>query len=150
MQKSSFYNLVERAKKREQGSVNFYTHCAKRAKDPLTKDFFFDLVEEEKRHVKNLEHVRFSKVKRFSEHKIEDLKLSDFLVEMKMDDNMTLQDAMIFAIKLEQHAADFYAKLADATDDPDAKKIFNSFQEEEIKHKKSLEEAYEDSAYQFF
>lgn len=150
MDKSSFREIVDRAIQREEGAYELYANCAERATKAITKEFFLDLAEEEKEHAKLLEKLTLRKIKKFNDKQVKELMMSDFLVKLKFTSDMDPQDVLVFAIKLEGDAIDFYSGLTEATDDPEARKLFSFFAKEEVKHKKNLEEAYENQYYQFF
>jgi rubrerythrin len=150
LDKNSFNDIIEMAKKREENSYALYLNCAKRAKNALSKDFFFKLAEEEDGHIKHLESITLWDVRHYNKRKIAELKTSEFLIDVRIDENMPLQDVILYAIKSEQHAVDFYGGLLNMTDDKNIKKVLRLLKDEEIKHKNKLEEAYEDSSYQFF
>ncbi|MFO7863732.1 MAG: ferritin family protein [Salinivirgaceae bacterium] len=59
----------------------------------------------------------------------------------------TIEDILDFAINSEQEAIDFYLSMAQRAATDDMKDIFESFVEEEMKHKKRLLEVKETGSY---
>ncbi len=150
MEISEFDDIINLAKTKEEGSYNAYVCFAEKVKDKLVKDFFLELAEEEKEHIKLLDSLTLKSIKGYEKKDIEDLKLSKFLVEVSFDEEMTIQDAMLYAIKREDHAVEFYSKLLNATLEEQVRNTFTRILDEEKTHKRKLEEEYDNLVYQFF
>ena len=150
MDKSSFQKIIDRAMAEERAAYVLYSKCSERSKNATSKEFFSELAKQEEGHEKRLKHISLKDVGDFDEAKLDKIVASDFFVEVKIKEDMSPQDVLIYAIKSEGKAIAAYTGLAAATDDPEAKKMFNLLAEEEIKHKVKLEDAYEERFYQFF
>jgi len=150
MDKNVFKDIIKLAKIKEEGSYNTYIAFAKKVKNPIAKKIFKKLAEEEKGHAKFFENLNIGDVKNFEEREINDLKLSKFLVDVDFNENISMQDTLLYAIKREDYAVDFYDALANLAFDDDVKKMLQLFKAEEMRHKKQLEEIYESNSYQFF
>jgi rubrerythrin len=72
----------------------------------------------------------------------QDLKISDFLVEVAASPDMTLPEAMVVAMKREEASVLLYEGLASLGGA--AKNLFPALADEERRHKRLLEEEYDD------
>ena len=79
--------------------------------------------------------------------KIPDLMISEYLVDRDTLEGAGLQDVLLFAIKREQQAVEFYSKMTGATSDAAAKRLCEKLVHEELKHKMRLETFYDDLFY---
>jgi len=127
----------------EQEAVDFYTQLANQSKNPAIKKVFLEYAEEEMRHKAKLAGIKERNSFQMTGAKVKDLKIADYLVDVKPSTKMTYQDALIFAMKKEKKAFMLYMKLADEAADPELKKVFLSLAEEESKHKLSFELEYD-------
>ncbi len=150
MHKGTFKEILDLAKSKEEGSFARYTTCAQKAKNAVVRDFFTKLAKEDEGHLAKLNEISKRGISHFKEHNINDLKISEFLVDVSFYEDMSLQDAILYAIKAEKHAIEFYGRLVQMMNEEEIKKMFNVLKEEEMGHKRHLEEVYEDAAYQFF
>jgi rubrerythrin len=74
---------------------------------------------------------------------IRDLKIGDYLVNIKAEPDMNYQQALIVAMKAEKNAYIMYANLAEAAKEPNLKAIFRSLASEEANHKLRFEMEYD-------
>ena len=74
---------------------------------------------------------------------VEDLKISDYLVEEPPSPDMNFQDLLILAAKKEQKAVDLYSDLERKVSKKELKKLFEFLIQQEKSHKLKLEEEYE-------
>ena len=119
MEKDTFNEIIKIAKGKEEGSYALYSECAKRAKNALSKDFFLKLAEEEEGHIKHLDNISRRDIRNYNKDEVSELKISNFLVDVNFDENMNIQDVILYAIKHEGHAIDFYGRLEDETSEDD-------------------------------
>jgi rubrerythrin len=127
----------------EQEAVDFYTQLAHQSVTPAIKKVFLEYAEEEMRHKAKLVRIKEGHTFQLSGDKVRDLKISDYLVDVKSSPKMNYEEALIFAMKKEKKAFMLYMKLADEAADPEMKKVFLSLAEEESKHKLSFELEYD-------
>jgi len=73
--------------------------------------------------------------------------VSDYLTGGDTLEGAGLQDTLIFAMKREQSAIDFYTRLTGTITDKNAKKLCENLVHEELKHKLRLETLYDDLFY---
>ena len=125
-------------------AFDFYTDLAAKVSNPEMKGVFLDFAEEEKGHRKILEDVKKGKQVKLSGEKIADLKIADYVVDVKPTPNMSYQDALVLAMKKEKASFALYTDLAEATQDPAGKQLFTSLAQQEAKHKLRFELEYDE------
>ncbi|MFC2097079.1 ferritin family protein [Bacteroidota bacterium] len=143
----NFNDVLDFAIESEQDAADFYNDLAKSVKGSGIRESFLDFAKEEMNHKKRLEYI---KEKGFTEQKVgkvQDLKISDYLVDMTLREDMTYKDALILAMKREKSAYNLYTKLSANTDNADLKKIFTSLAIDEAKHKLRFEIEYDEYVY---
>ncbi len=106
------------------------------------------LAEEERSHKEALERLNIEKLAGMGSQKIQDLKIAEYLQDRKITDTSSLQDVLVFAMKREKEAYDFYTRFAAEMSDLEVKNILEAFAQEELKHKRDLETFYDDVIYQ--
>ncbi len=142
----STQDIVNFAIEKEENAMDFYARCAKRAINPGIKEFFTEMVEEETRHrdlLKNLDPSG-SELAGYKLQKIENLMISDYLIDIKFKDDLTYQDALTIAMKKEEKAHEFYAGWKGRCMHEGTAKLFGMLENEELKHKRRLETLYDD------
>ncbi len=144
---NSIDEILDFAIKQEQLAYDFYTKLSEQASTKEMKKTFADFAEEEKKHKQRLEEVK--KTGKYSAPKEEvlNLKIGDYLVNAKVSENMSYQDALILAMKREKAAFKLYMKLHSITDNEDMRNLFLSLANEEAKHKLNFETEYDDIIY---
>jgi len=128
----------------EQAAVDFYLQLASQSKNQQTKRVFEEYAEEEMRHKAKLVSIKESGVFSLSDEKVKDLRIAEYLVDVKPSVNMSYQDALILAMKKEKAAFRMYSRLAEQATDPEVKTIFLNLAQEESKHKLAFEVEYDD------
>jgi rubrerythrin len=128
----------------EQAAVDFYLQLAAQSKNRQTKKIFEEYAEEEMRHKANLLSIRESGSFKLPDTKVRDLKIAEYLVDVRPSATMSYQDALILAMKKEKAAFRMYTKLAEKADDPEVKALFLNLALEESKHKLAFEVEYDD------
>ncbi|MCX6267889.1 MAG: ferritin family protein [Bacteroidetes bacterium] len=128
----------------EQAAVDFYLQLAAQSKTRQTQKVFEDYAKEEMRHKSNLMSIRETGSFQMPDAVVRDLKIAEYLVDVKPSANMTYQEALILAMKKEKAAFRMYSKLAEKADDPEVKALFFSLAQEESKHKLAFEIEYDD------
>ena len=140
----SVSDVVDFAIAKEEKAVEFYRQCAERAKNPGIKEFFREMVAEEEKHrdmLKNLDSLKLDEVKL---KQVENLKISDYLVDVPFSDNVTYQEALIIAMKKEEKALAFYSGWKNKCISEQASRLFQLLENEEEKHKRKLEKLYDE------
>ncbi|MCU0692020.1 MAG: ferritin family protein [Polyangiaceae bacterium] len=137
--------ILDFAIRGEEEAEKFYTELAASSKTPAMKHVFTDFAAEERGHKAKLVAVKEGKLGQFTpSFRIIDLKLADYLVDVKPTPNMSYQDALIVAMKREKAAFKLYTDLATKTQDAGLKATFTALANEEAKHKMRFEIEYDD------
>ncbi len=141
---TSMDDVINFAIDREINAMEYYQQCADRAKNPGIKKFFEEMVEEEQRHrdlLKELNPVDLGEIKL---PEVENLKISDYLVDVKFHEGLTYQEALTLAMKKEEKAHAFYAAWQTKCMHEKTAKVFELLAKEELKHKRKIETIYDE------
>ena len=128
----------------EQAAVDFYMHLAAQSKHQQTKKVFTEYAEEEMRHKAYLLTVKENGSFQLADERVKDLKIAEFLVDVKPSASMSYEEALILAMKKEKAAFRMYTKLAENAGDPSVKATLLNLAQEESKHKLRFEIEYDD------
>jgi rubrerythrin len=79
-----------------------------------------------------------------STEKVQDLKISDYLVKVTPYPEMTYEEALIVAMDQEKAAFKLYSNLAVKAENGEMRELFLSLAQEESKHKLSFEIEYDE------
>ncbi len=137
-------DILDFAIDNEIDAYKFYTSLAAKANNPEMKEVFLNFAAEEQGHRKLLEDVKEGRQIKIGGAQIADLKIADYVVDVKPTPNMSYQDALILAMKKEKASFALYTDLAAATTDPQGKKLFQSLAQQEAKHKLRFELEYDE------
>ncbi|MCK4837062.1 MAG: ferritin family protein [Candidatus Aminicenantes bacterium] len=146
MDKKEFNEILDFAVEREQEAVKFYQDLQNmvqfKEKQALLKEF----EEIEKSHIVILENIRKNVIEDLKAPlpDIENLAISDYLLNLEPSEDMTYQDILITAMKREEKAQKLYSDLASKTNDDWTKKLFLKLATEESKHKLYFEKLYDE------
>ncbi len=143
MKFSTFDDVIRFAIKREEEAAKGYGELQKIAQEEAAKKLLQDLEEEEKNHKKILQGLTKVKMEASATEDVNDLKISDYLVEEPLSPEMNFQDLLIFAAKKEKKAAGLYQDLAKKSKKEEQKKLFEFLAKQEKTHKLRLELEYE-------
>jgi rubrerythrin len=144
MTDSMLKGILERAIQSEESSYRLYTDLAARVERSETRKLLDGLAQQELTHKKLLEDFDVTQLKTVEPGKIEEHKLSDFLDATPLDRDATVQDVMLFAMRKEQSAYEFYRHLGEFSPGDSVRALFDRLAREELKHKTDLEAVYED------
>ncbi|HOV87789.1 MAG TPA: ferritin family protein [Syntrophobacteraceae bacterium] len=141
---SSVSEVVRFAIEKEEKAMDFYQKCADRAKNPGIKQFFMEMVQEEQRHRDLLKDLNPATLEGVQLSKPEDLRISDYLVDVKFRDDLTYQEALTIAMKKEEKAYAFYTGWQNKCMHEKTAKLFELLAAEEMKHKRKIETVYDE------
>jgi len=141
---SSVDSVVSFAIEKEEKAMDFYQKCADRAKNQGIKKFFQEMVDEEKRHRDLLKGLNPSALGDIKLDKVEDLHISDYLIDVQFRNELTYQEALTLAMKKEEKAHAFYAAWKDKCMHEKTGKLFEMLATEEMKHKRKIETVYDE------
>jgi rubrerythrin len=145
--------IIQRAIQVEEDAYSFYIGASKMVKREHIQDMLNELAGEEVKHKEKLEELleaTSSIVTAGQGHKIEDLKLADYLVPQPLDEDSTFQEVLIIAMQREKNAYDFYNLVADMAASGAIRETFEFLAQEELGHKNKVEVLYDDIVYQEF
>lgn len=148
---STAKEIFDIAVQNEVDAAILYTKMSKNTQDTTSKIMLEELAKDELEHKVVLEKL-FNSVSEFesnfsSNEKELDIKLSDYLVEVDLKDNSSMQETLIYAMKSEKKAYDFYVSLANLSINSEVKKILKGLADIEMGHKNKLEKLYDDRIY---
>lgn len=136
--------ILQFAMNEEQQAVEFYSALAESARTDDMREVFLSFAEEEMGHKARLAKVREQGSFGESSEKVIDLKISDFVVNVKPSPGMSYHDALVIAMKKEKSAFRLYTSLAERAPNQEMKELFLSLAQEESKHKLRFEIEYDD------
>ncbi len=141
--------IMDMAIQYEIDANEFYSTAAGVAKDPAAKTLLNELASVELKHVEKLESFNLDSVAH--EHhtvpETHDLHVSDYLLDKEIAPDSTSQDIMVHAMKREQKAYEFYARMLKVVTSGDVKVLFEELAAEELEHKARIETEYDDVVY---
>lgn len=142
-------DILDTALYKEIASQALYAAAQSKTEDPGAKTLMKELVEEEQKHAQQLKKLKEEGVTEGAWHpeKIADLKISQHLTGPDTIEGAGLQETLIFAMKQEQQALEFYSRMMSVLRDQNAKLLCQSLAQEELKHKLKLETFYDDLFY---
>ncbi len=133
--------ILEMCIDQEQQAIDLYTLARNQAKDVSGRQKFQELIDMETVHKVSLQ--KFD-LEAYIELPPADLKVTDYLMEPILNDNLTTQEILIIAAKSESKAAKMYQDLADHfSADKKLNTFFQMMADEELRHKHDLETEYE-------
>ncbi|MHC4174325.1 MAG: ferritin family protein [Planctomycetota bacterium] len=127
----------------EQEAYEFYTNLANQMDNPMVREVFEGFAKEEQGHKAKLQKIKEDNIKPALEY-VEDIKLADYLIDVKPSPDMDYQEALILAMKKEKAAFKLYTILASRTNDINLRQVFLAMAQEEAKHKLRFEIEYDD------
>lgn len=136
--------LINRAAEEEDKSYKFYMNALDITEDAAAKVWLRELAEEEIKHKDMLLNFDTSKITKFEPGKIQDLHITEFLVDKDVTDIRNFQDVLIVAMKKEQKSYNFYVSMAQSSDNVDMRNLCRILAQEELKHKHRIELYYDD------
>ncbi len=137
---------VDFAIEKEGEMAAYYTQLAGIAETFGSREKFDELAKMEMHHKDLLEELDMKKVPEETEHSTPDLKISDYLKDIKFSPDIRYQDVLIMAMKAEEQSHRSYLSLAaNFPKDSDIFHLFDFLAEQEAKHKYMIESEYEDN-----
>ena len=128
----------------EQKAVDFYTGLAKEAHSEEMKNVFIEFAGEEIKHKQRLTRIREEGVFTMPKQQVADLKIGDYIVDVKASGKLSYEEALVVAMKREKSAFKLYTNLAERAPNDELKEIFLSLAMEESRHKLRFELEYDE------
>ena len=141
---NSVDEILDYAIDQEQQAADFYADLAVRAEKAGMKEVLLDFSAEEQSHKQRLLAVKAGEHELTPEQEILDLKISDYLVEIDAQDNISYQDALIVAMKRERAAFRLYTDMAAKVPESHLKEVLQGLAKEEARHKLFFESEYDE------
>ena len=140
--------IINFAIKKEIEAYDLYSGIAKSSNSPAVKKLLEEIANDELGHKKALEDLsRAEEILNFDLEKVQDLKLSDHLQATTIDDDSSLQETLVFAMKEEKGAYELYMRMAKAAESEKNESVFQKLAQMELIHKNKLESLYDDMFY---
>ena len=136
--------ILDYAIDQEQQAADFYADLAGRAEQAGMKDVLLNFAAEERSHKERLLAVKAGEHELTPEQEILDLKISDYLVEIDAQENISYQDALIVAMKRERAAFRLYTDMAAKVPESHLKEVLQGLAKEEARHKLFFESEYDE------
>jgi len=127
---------------KEKEAEAFYKEWAQAAKDPAVHALFAELAGSEHGHMEILSNITPEEIIRRHDTTTGDLGLSELLIDVAAAPDLTLQEALIVAMKREETAVKLYTRLAEFGGE--AQSLFEALAKEERRHKIKLETEYDE------
>ena len=148
MEKSQLDEIIDFAIQREKEAVLFYRELQESflftEKKKLIRSF--EMMEEG--HIRVLEQIKNQIEQKSIESivvpEVENLRISDYIVEQNTGGEMEYQDILISAMKREEQSFSLYTDLAESSIDADIKRLLLKLASEEAQHKLFFERIYDD------
>ncbi len=136
--------VLDFAMKSEQEAVDFYNQLANQMQNLEMKETFLQFAKEEVEHKARLQKIKDERLFDLTDDKVQDLSISDYVVNVKPGPDMKYDEALVLAMKKEKAAFKLYTNLAKRTENAEIKAVFNNLAIEESKHKLRFELEYDE------
>ena len=148
MKDENFKEIISFAIQREQEAVEFYQGLMTNVQFSERKNLLHEFEMMERDHIRVLKRVQTQiekeSITSIIIHKVEDLHISDYIVEASTNGELRYQDVLIIGMKREEASFTLYTDLAERSTDDDVKKLFLKLASEEAKHKLFFERIYDE------
>ncbi|MHA1944540.1 MAG: ferritin-like domain-containing protein [Candidatus Hodarchaeales archaeon] len=140
--------IINFAIKKETEAYNLYSGIAESSNNSAVRKLLEEIANDELGHKKALEDLsRAEEILNFDIEKVQDLKLSDHLQATTIDDDSSLQETLVFAMKEEKGAYELYMRMAKVAETEKNESVFQKLAQMELIHKNKLETLYDDMFY---
>ncbi len=142
----SLSDVLDFAIGQEQSAADFYTKLSTSVKHASMREVLEGFAAEELRHKSKLETIKEQgAAKLISRTTAPDLKVADYLVDIEPTDEMSYEDSLVVAMKLEQKAFRLYNDMAAMSEDDAIRQSLLALANEEARHKLHFEIKYDDA-----
>ena len=144
MTENRFQDFIQFAIDNEIEAAQLYETNAAKVKSASAKAMLEDMAAMERGHEKKLTDFKQTGTAFFSKiGVIENMHINDYMLAPELNEESSIQDVFVFAMKAEQKACELYTKLRSLETDAHTQKLFATLADEEKKHKHDLEAEYE-------
>lgn len=141
---SPFEEIVGFALDKEKEAMLFYEDLAKQVDDPVMKESLLSMANEEQKHARLIRGLTPKDIILGPGPSEADLKIGNYLVEVRPSRDLSYQELLIIAIKREEKSLLLYSDLEKRAADAATRNLFVLLKGEEMKHKTRLEREYEE------
>jgi len=127
----------------EQAAAAFYTSLAAQTSSAEMRQVLQEFAEEERKHEARLKQMQAQGIRPVSGPQVPDLKIGDYLVEIKPGPALSYRELLMLAMQKEMAAVRMYTALAGQVADPATQQIFQQLAQEESRHKLKFETEYD-------
>jgi rubrerythrin len=129
---------------KEKDAYNMYNDMALKTENGNTRDILLGFAAEEAAHQRRLESVKDGSMT-FAVDENDSISFADTSgPQVKYNPDMSLEDALLFAMQFEKKAVVFYTDLARSCRDEELKKMFRILALEEVEHDRRFEMIYKE------
>jgi len=139
-------NAIDRAILMEKQSHSLYSSALKRVRSSGSKSLLDNLANDELQHKAKLENVKRTKSWEQLGPKAKnliDLEILDRVEDVRLSEDATYEEILIFAGKREKETHDYYLELGARLEGTPAGELFSRLAKEELGHKGKIEKEYE-------
>jgi rubrerythrin len=144
MKKDDFNAIIDFAVDREKEAVEFYKDLQKRTKFTGMIEMLKELETMEKGHITALGKIREKGLDKVDVQKVQNLHISDYMVDIEPTPKMDYQNILIVAMKREQKSKELYEDLAKRFAGTEIEKLLYKIAADETEHKLKFEKIYDE------
>lgn len=144
MKKEDFKAIIEFGIQREREAVMFYEDLQTKVKFSAQKEMLKELEMMERGHITVLSNFLEKGPENIVHKDVEDLHISEYIVNDEPQGDLTYQDILIVAMKREEASTKLYRDLAERFRGTETEGIFKRLAEEEAGHKLKFEKLYDE------
>ncbi|MGQ9616241.1 MAG: ferritin-like domain-containing protein [Spirochaetota bacterium] len=148
MKFKNLQEIIKFAIEKEKEAARLYDEASLMEESASVKKTFQELAGEERKHRKLLENMEKEGLEKslssYTIKWINNMRRSDYLVDIKYEKGMPYRDILILAMKREEKSFKLYNDLLKQSTVESHKKLFSLLSQEEAKHKLKLETIYDD------
>ncbi len=141
----SFEGAMKLAIDQERACFQTFNSGATKIKDKQVADFFKELAIKDLDHIHSLEKAFYMGDAELvgMDTRVETMRIEDFLVTPEVKADLTMQDAMIVAMKEKRRCIKIYENMLSACTGSPMEKLFDRLRNEDAADLQRLEDAYE-------
>lgn len=139
----SIQQVLEFAIEREQEAVEFYEKIGEQTENPALKKTVTAFAAVEAGHRRKLQGALLSGLFDAGDAVRIERGVADYMVDVPAGPTMSLEDAMVVAIKREKMAVELYSDLAQTISEPSLKSLLLQLAREEAGHEHIFQSMYE-------
>ncbi len=141
--------ILKKAAKKKNESFLLYKNAANCVKEAHSKAVLNKFAEDELRHEQAIKDFNIDGLKK-QKIEIEETSrqwISGYLNGRSLRDYSDFEDVLLYAVKREKIAFEFYSNMSRLINNPDLEKLFTWLAQEESKHKEDVEAFFWDAIY---